>query len=194
MQLDFLDGEMTDQCGQDHPPANPSQSQETKRDFQTKGIYGLSGSISSESLDLQSFLENKLAQRLMKAGLTNSKLTWSRVTTLAGRSLYQLQVSELCIGGKDYGLWSTASARDWKDTGNLNGSLKRKDGKLRLDTLPRQVFHNLGEAGFQSIAQMGNLGLYQLNPRFTLWLMGYPIEWAYCAERVTRLSLKSQQK
>ena len=34
----------------------------------------------------------------------------------------------------------------------------------------------------------------QLNPRFSLWLMGYPIEWAYCAERVMLSSRKSGQK
>jgi hypothetical protein len=34
----------------------------------------------------------------------------------------------------------------------------------------------------------------RLNPRFSLWLMGYPIEWAYCGERVMLSSRKSQQK
>ena len=34
----------------------------------------------------------------------------------------------------------------------------------------------------------------QLNPRFSLYLMGYPIEWAYSGEQVTRLSHKRQQK
>jgi len=34
----------------------------------------------------------------------------------------------------------------------------------------------------------------QLNPRFSLWLMGYPIEWAYSGERVTPLSRKRQRK
>jgi hypothetical protein len=34
----------------------------------------------------------------------------------------------------------------------------------------------------------------QLNPRFSLWLMGYPIEWAYCGERVTLSSRKSERK
>jgi DNA (cytosine-5)-methyltransferase 1 len=32
-----------------------------------------------------------------------------------------------------------------------------------------------------------------LNPAFSLWLMGYPIEWARCAARVTRSSRKSRQ-
>jgi len=34
----------------------------------------------------------------------------------------------------------------------------------------------------------------QLNPRFSLWLMGYPIEWAYSGERVTPSSRKRQRK
>jgi hypothetical protein len=32
----------------------------------------------------------------------------------------------------------------------------------------------------------------QLNPRFSLWLQGYPTAWASCGERVTRLSRKSR--
>ena len=77
MQLDWLDGEMTDQCGQDRHPANHSRQQESKTAQVTSDIYGLSGSISSGSADLQSFLENRLARRLHSAGLTNSKLTES---------------------------------------------------------------------------------------------------------------------
>lgn len=34
---------------------------------------------------------------------------------------------------------------------------------------------------------------YRLSPKFSLWLMGYPIAWARCAERVTPSSRKSRQ-
>jgi hypothetical protein len=43
-------------------------------------------------------------------------------------------------------------------------------------------------------AEMGKTVPSQLNPRFSLWLMGYPIEWAFSGEQVTRSSPKRQQK
>jgi hypothetical protein len=36
-------------------------------------------------------------------------------------------------------------------------------------------------------------GKGQLNPSFSLWLMGYPAEWLSCAPQATRLSRKSRQ-
>src|SRR5690606_15375056 len=35
------------------------------------------------------------------------------------------------------GSWPTPTTRDHKDTGDLSGSMYRKDGKLRDDTVPR---------------------------------------------------------
>jgi len=51
-----------------------------------------------------------------------------------------------------------------------------------------------GQNQKSSTAGTENIAPSQLNPRFSLWLMGYPIEWAYCAERVTQSSRKRQQK
>lgn len=39
-------------------------------------------------------------------------------------------------------------------------------------------------------AEMGKPG--QLNPAFSLWLMGYPTEWALCAAQATRSARKRQ--
>ena len=44
-----------------------------------------------------------------------------------------------------------------------------------------------------SSALTENAAAYRLNPRFSLWLMGFPIVWARCAERVTRSSRKSRR-
>ena len=214
MQLDWLDGEMTDQCGQDRHLANHSPQQESKTAQVTSDIYGLSGSISSGSADLQSFLENRLARRLHSAGLTNSKLTWSQVTTVAGRSLCRLQVSEPYIKGTDFGSWPTACARDYK--GATPGG-RIRNGDWSTDTLDAAVqltgwltpttsdmngvrqldgkrSGGLNTQANQCNAKTAKSGSYQLNPRFSLWLMGYPIEWGRCAERVTPLSRKSRQK
>lgn len=276
MQLDWLDGEMTDQCGQDRHPANHSPQQESKTAQVTSDIYGLSGSISSGSADLQSFLENRLARRLHSAGLTNSKLTWSQVTTVAGRSLYRLQVSEPYIEGTDFGSWPTACARDYKGatpggrirngdwstdtldaavqltdwltptTSDTNGTRKldgKRSGGLntqatavsglwatpntldhmapkseeamkkqaqgarkgstfpsnlreQVDVRSQEIYADIasGTQSKASSAKTEKSAPSQLNPRFSLWLMGYPIEWGRCAERVTPLSRRSRQK
>jgi hypothetical protein len=49
-----------------------------------------------------------------------------------------------------------------------------------------------GPISFGSPAQMENKG--QLNPEFSLWLMGYPPEWPSCAPRVMPSSRKSRPK
>lgn len=44
-------------------------------------------------------------------------------------------------------------------------------------------------------AATGSTGRSRLNPRFSLWLMGYPpAEWVSCGERVTRSTRGSRRK
>ena len=47
---------------------------------------------------------------------TESTLTWRRKITKSNLSLFQLAPSMLRTKETEYGLWPTASARDWKDT------------------------------------------------------------------------------
>lgn len=66
---------------------------------------------------------------------------------------------------------------------------------LREQVDPRsQEIYASGKIPQSSTAETENTVPSQLNPRFSLWLMGYPIEWAYSGERVTPLSRKRQQK
>lgn len=255
MQLDWLDGLTTDQCGQEVLPASHSQQQENNKEQTMSDTYGPSGSISSASANLQSFLENRLAQRLHTAGLTPCKPIWNRVITPVGRSLYRLTLSEPSIDVTDSGLWPTPTRHNAQENG-YPAELKRKTiplgamnhiinwpTPLASDTRNRGGFDSnsvkrrmqIGKsielsmmvqvavwptpttqsnvqikgqyskttgttlAGAaqglnQSSAEIIKSDISQLNPRFSLWLMGYPIEWAYCAEQVTLSSRKSRLK
>lgn len=267
MQLDWLDGEMTDRCGQDRHPANPSPQQESKTAQVTSDIYGLSGSISSGSADLQSFLENRLARRLHSVGSMPCNKTWKTKATPAGRSYCQLQVSALRtseigsgswltpttsdmngirkLDGKRSGglntqaqsIWPTPMSADNRDRGKWDDPAIQRRVKLRksieLSMLvgsvapnrnttrspwPTPTHHNAKENGYPGESNRKTVPLgamrhmisgqiqksftvetestepSQLNPKFSLWLMGYPIEWGRCAERVTPLSRRSRQK
>ena len=255
MQLDWLDGLSPGQCGPDHRHANHSAQQVNIKGPPTSDTFGPSGSTLSKSADLQSFLENKLAQRLSTAGSTNCRKTWKRVITPAGRSLSRLVVSELFTSGNESSLWPTATTRDHKGgysggrirngkwstdtldvaaqltgwltptTSDMHG-VRELDGKrsgglntqattvfdlwttpTRDDTTQRKKKYAQGGSSLShqssqvsgmeskpSSAKTEKSERSQLNPRFSLWLMGYPIEWACCAERVTRSSRKSRQK
>lgn len=88
--------------------------------------------------------------------------------------------------------WSTASARDWKDTPGM--SPIRPDGKgHRLDQLPRQVFaEESGRPGAASLSTGGrrrDLSRLLLNWRWVAQLMGFPSEWCDAGRvRLSRLS------
>ena len=110
-------------------------------------------------------------------------------------------------------VWTTPSARDWKDTGPIKD---RADGKARLDQLPRQAYlaawstprenkrgfpdahgsdertENSGpqQTGFS--AETANGG--QLSPEHSRWLMGFPAEWTSCARTETPLPRKSPKR
>ena len=94
------------------------------------------------------------------------------------------------------GAWPTPMSADDRDRGCFdNPSIQRRMeiGKsIELSMLAHSV--TSGKEANTYIAETGKSVKYQLNPRFSLWLMGYPIEWAYCGERVTLSSRKSRQK
>lgn len=75
--------------------------------------------------------------------------------------------------------WVTPTTRDWKDT---SGMTAQRDGKERLDQLPRQAYTAgplrltvFGEMRTGSYVEMGN-GV-QLNPAHSRWLQGLPKAW-----------------
>lgn len=112
--------------------------------------------------------------------------------------------------------WPTAAARDWKDgtqqsCANIkeNALLGRVVHQVGWSTLratdgshggPNQAggalshdVHTSGPHPSASNAETGKSGEFRLNPRFSLWLMGYPAEWASCGERAMQSCRKSRR-
>ena len=89
--------------------------------------------------------------------------------------------------------WATPATRGHKDTGDLEKSRFRKSGQERNDTVPRQAALVTGPTTESSTAETKKPGGFRLNPAFSLWLMGYGIEWGCCGERATRSAPKSRR-
>ena len=84
--------------------------------------------------------------------------------------------------------WPTPSQRDYK------GGRKLSDGQNVSESTGTRFGLTLDQVPHLLNAETEKPVKSQLNPRFSLWLMGFPIEWAYCGEQVTPLSRKSQRK
>ena len=175
-----------------------------------KDTSGQPSSASSRSAVLQSSLESRLRRRLEGAGSTLYSQTWSRKATPLGRSYLAHTASAAPTSGSGYtggGTGTTAGyptpqARDWKGPQGRAYETKRATcstasevvGRKKRQTLDlpamvltvegaQQRFLASGKAGGGSCSVTAR-GV-QLNPRFSLWLMGFPTGWASCGEQAT---------
>ena len=131
------DGRVIDPCGLAAVLASLSARQVKALGLQTSGIYGPPGSTSSRSVGLQSSLESRLRARLSMLGSTLYTLTWKAWVTPSGVSRSRLRASVRRTSGTERSGWVTPTVRDWKDT---PGMVAQRDGKDRVDQLPRQAY------------------------------------------------------
>jgi len=202
---DSPDGPTTDQSGPDHVPVSRFRARASKKAMTTNDTSGPLFTNSSPSADLQRSLENRLRANLDVNGSPEYALTWKMHDMQSGPPICALRASGRRTSGKGFsgwptpkeqnsrgpsikrdGLWDVAQTAGW-------GTPQAHDHKVGVNTdfqtVAVQAFL-CGEAPGSS-AQTGKSDASRLNPAFSLWLMGYPIEWARCAVRVTRSSRKS---
>lgn len=125
------DGQTTDQYGPVLALANLSAKQAAEKGLLMSGTYGHTGSISSSSQNLITYLVSKLQAKTDLVGSTLYKLTWKLRDTPAGRSICALRASVPRISGKDSGLpvkgWPTPrSVETGHSTGNPNRAFDKK--------------------------------------------------------------------
>jgi hypothetical protein len=131
-------------------PANLSPAQENERDNMMNDTYGRHSTDSPATCGLQLFsgsrlpaptlsekLGEALQRRLAGYGSMEFAQTWKKRATPLGAPFWAHIPSARPTAGNGCSGWPTCSARDWKDTGEMEGSRMRKDGKLRDDTVPK---------------------------------------------------------
>lgn len=150
---------------------------------------------SSESASLSIFLANRLQQQLESTGSILYSLTWKQRATPAGRPYCQRAASALRVREIGHSLarpWTTPTTRAYKDSGDLSRSFFRRDGKMRNDTVYRQMWlHVFGLDGKPTREQMEKLECYQ--PDLARQIMGFPPEWDDCAVMAMPSSRKLPQ-
>jgi len=179
------DGPATDLFGQALVRVNPLASPALSVAARMSATYGLRCFGSSESAALQQSLANKLAARLASRGSTMFALTWKAQATPLRRQICRLAASARRTDDSGCGGWPTPSARDWKDSPGMATTGTNPDGsqRTRLDQLPRIAHLTSGRRLSGYPVRTENSG--QLNPAFSLWLMGFGTEWVSCGEQVT---------
>lgn len=130
-------GQTTDLSGLGAVLASHSARQVRAVGLLTSGTYGRRSFTSSSSASLQQSLENRLRAKTQSLGSTLYKLTWKQWVMPSGLSRFRLRASVPRTSGTGCTGWVTPAARDWKDT---PGMTAQRDGKDRLDQLPRQAY------------------------------------------------------
>lgn len=203
MRSDSPGGQMTGRSGPAHVPANHFPVPAKKDAMKMTDTSGRPGSISSASADLQLSLANRLQVGMDSRGSMLFRLIWSQRVTPSGRSIFRLAALARPTKGSAYSSWPAPTLEDQRDSRRHGYMFKANAGTTLPDAARMAGWHtpqradgrgrtgpksNNSDLGRQvsgmtlngSNAATGNSG--RLNHRFSLWLMGYPEEWASCGE------------
>ena len=118
----------------------------------------------------------KMSQLSLFEGLTASQETWPRSGMVASGIAFPLPTLAHPILETESLSWPTPTTRDYKDS---PGMAMQSGARLRLDQLPRVVFHREGTPK----------GGGHVSPHWIEWLMGYPPGWTELEPSETPSSL-----
>jgi len=214
------DGRTTAASGLAVVPASLTARQARERGLLTTGTYGGRSSISSASASLTSSLGNKLRRRFRTNGSTLFRRTWRLRATPAGRRYWAHTASPLRTSVNGFSSWATPNtmdhraSRNWEERKKAGGCANLKDQVtllanrgtrtasdekdwLELRTIrgqPKSQVPLEGSGPMPNGSAAGMKRTAQLNPTFSLWLMGYAIEWASCGALATPSCRKRRKR
>lgn len=190
----------TPHSGQVPAPASHSPTQANGSEQMTSATSGPSGLDSLTSANLQLCLESRLQANLDGLGSPEYAIKWRRWDMQSGPQICALRASPRRRSASVYGGWATPDAGVMNDGSTVENHMRRlrrlkaKHGNGNGAGMPLALQSKLAgpiPAGMDA-ATDANAG-YRLNPRFSLWLMGYPTAWLSCGVQAMQLFPKSRR-
>lgn len=198
------DGATSGLSGRVPAHASLSARQAQEGGLLTSGTCGLPGTGSSDSANLQSYLENRLRERLTGSDLC--EVTWRRWDTPWGQCLLRPRALVRTTRGTDFGLLPTLTAKQnlfspsmqkWPRHRSLLPTLTAHDyrgGAKPERTVKMRETSKRGTDLATTLRALfpGSTGL--INPWWAGNYMGFPDGWMRCAPTGTPSSRKSRRK
>lgn len=179
---DSLAGPMTARSGLVHVPVSRFRALDTEKALTTNDTSGPLFTHSSPSTDLQSFLENKLRERMDLNGSLEYVLTWKTSDMPSGPPICALLASARRTGDIVYIGWPTPRVGGGGKTG------KKYKGRLEDAAVLAS-----GMTQEQYLIRYRKIDIGVLNLDLARWLQGFPDIWSNCAPTVMQSSRKSRR-